>query len=268
MSTSFDDPWLDPSGPPRHGDALSTLERGLKVLELVSQHEGISPKQIAADLGLPLSSTYHLVNTLLDQGYLLRVGQGDLVLGTSVAALVDRFDHRPDPFPELRPILTDLAERSGEVAVLGRLVGRQCVLMAVQANATAEHAGHLHRGDFGPAHTMALGKVLVSGLNPGYAVAILRAERLERPTDRTVSDLDRLLGELEAVRSRGWGVDVEEGEAGLCCIAARIQVPGDRPPSAVAVAVPPDRFRAEHARLVGLVTSAARRSSLLLSAAR
>ncbi|HEX8941198.1 MAG TPA: IclR family transcriptional regulator [Candidatus Limnocylindrales bacterium] len=249
----------------RHGDALSTLERGLRVLEFVSRHEGLGPKQIAAALGLPLSTTYHLVNTLLDQGYLLRVGQGELVLGASVAALVDRFDQRQDPFPELRPILADLAERSGEVAVIGRLIGRRCVLMAVHAAPGAAHADHLHVGDGGPAHTMAVGKALMARADPARAVALLRAQRLERLTDRTVTDVGRLLDELEVVRSRGWAVDNEEGERGLCCVAARIQVPADRPVAAISLAVTPGRLRTEPSRLVELVTSAARRSALLLA---
>lgn len=249
----------------RHPDALSTLEHGLRVLELVSQHEGIGPKQIAADLRLPLGTTYHLVNTLLDEGYLLRVGLGDLVLGEAAVSLADRIGHRPDPFPELRPVVADLAERSGEVAVLGRLLGRECVITAVAAAPAAAHRGHVSPGDHGPVHTMALGKVLVAGLDPRLALAILRSQRLEAPTDRTLARLDDLLRELETVRSRGWAFDLEEGEPGLSCIAARVAVPGRRPATAIAVAVPPDRLRAESGALVALVTAAARRCSAVLS---
>jgi DNA-binding IclR family transcriptional regulator len=83
-----------------------------------------------------------------------------------------------------------------------------------------------------------------------------------------VTGLDDFFAELETARTRGIALDVEEGEEGLCCVAARIRVPAGRPAAAVAVAVGPDRLRAERERLVSLVVSAARRSSALLFGAR
>ncbi len=252
----------------RHADALSTLTHGLRVLEYVAANEGSAPKEIAACLGLSLSTTYHLVNTLVDEGYLERVPSIGLVIGTGVAALVERLDHRPDPFPELRPLLDELAERCGDVAVLGRLVGRQTVLVSVSAAPGAVHGGHLRPGMRGPTHTMALGKVLLATLDPAIAVAVPRGRPLEAATDRSVTRLDELLSQLETARTRGIALDLEEGEPGLCCVAARIRVPAGKAPIAVAVAVPPDQMRAEADRLVELVASTARRSAAALTAPR
>lgn len=249
----------------RHSDVLSTLQRGLRVLEFVAGNEGVAPKEIAAALGLRLATTYHLVNTLLDEGYLVRVGLGGLVLGDRIPTLAENLDHRPTPFPELQPLLSELAERSGDVAVIGRLMGRQCVLMTVRSAPGAEHGDHLRAGMRGPAHTMALGKALVADLDSPEARAYLRTWPLEQLTERTVTTIDGMLGELETVRSRGFAVDVEEGEPGLCCIAARIACPPDRPAAAIAVAVSPERLRAEPERLTRLVVSAARRASALLA---
>ena len=255
---------LSAAGRSRHPDALSTLARGLHVLEYVAANEGAAPKEIAAGLGLPVSTAYHLINTLIDEGYLVRLGASGLVIGDGVAALVERIDHRPDPFPELHPLLGELADRCGDVAVLGRLVGRQTVIMSVQAAAGAEHGDHLRAGLRGPSHTMALGKVLLASLDPSIAVAVLRGRPLESLTDRTVTGTDDFFAELETARTRGIALDAEEGEEGLCCVAARIRVPADRPAAAVAVAVSPDRLRSGPERLISMVASAARRSSALL----
>jgi DNA-binding IclR family transcriptional regulator len=254
-----------PKARPAHDETLFTLQHGLRALEAVAEAEGIVPKQLAAVLHLSLATTYRIVNTLMDAGYLVRGGDGALLLGDAFGALADKFDHRPDPFPELLPMLLELAERSGDVAALGRLVGRQCMLVSVQALPGSDHGGHLRAGQGGPSHTMALGKVLVASLEPGYAVALLRAHRLEPSTDRTVTELDRLLTELETVRTRGWAVDVEEGESGLCCLAARISVPLGVPALAISVAVSPDRLRIDHERLARLVIGAARRSAAILA---
>jgi DNA-binding IclR family transcriptional regulator len=253
-----------PAGRGRHSDALSTLARGLHVLEYVAANEGAAPKEIAGALALPISTAYHLVNTLIDEGYLVHLGSSGLVIGEGVSALVDRLHHRPDPFPELQPLLDELADRCGDVAVIGRLVGRQTVLMSVRAAAGAEHGDHFSAGMRGPSHTMALGKVLLASLDPSIAVAVLRGRPLEPLTERTVTGLDSFFTELEAARSRGIALDVEEGEEGLCCVAARIRVPAGRPAAAVAVAVSPERLRFGPDRLIGMVANTARRSSALL----
>ncbi len=253
-----------PAGHGRHADALSTLARGLHVLEYVAANEGAAPKEIAAGLGLPISTAYHLVNTLIDEGYLVRLGASGLVIGEGVAALVEHLDHRPDPFPELQPLLGELADRCGDVAVLGRLVGRQTVIMSVRAAPDAEHGDHLRAGLRGPSHTMALGKVLLASLDPNIAIAVLRGRPLEPLTDRTVTGVDDFFAELETARSRGIALDIEEGEEGLCCVAARIRVPAGRPAAAVAVAVGPERLRPGPERLISLVANTARRSSALL----
>ncbi len=249
---------------PVHRDSLSTLQRGLRVLEYVSQNEGTYPKQVAAGLGLNLGTTYHLVNTLLDEGYLLRTWLGGLVLGEGIATLVGRVDHRPDPYPELHALLAELAERSGGVAVLGRLVGRQAEIVAVADAPGAEHGGHLLPGSRGPTHTMALGKALLSALDTETVMAIMRSWSLPALTERTVTDPERLIDQVEWASRRGFAVDVEEGEEGLCCLSAPIAGPPTRPSGAIAVAVTPDRYRAQGARLAELVVSAARRSSLVL----
>lgn len=250
--------------PAPHRDSLSTLQRGLRVLEYVSQNEGTYPKQIAAGVGLSLGTTYHLVNTLLDERYLIRTWLGGLVLGEGVAALVGRVDHRPDPYPELHALLLELAERSGDVAVLGRLVGPDAEIVAVADAPGAEHGGHLLAGSRGPTHTMALGKALLSVLEPETVVAIVRSWPLPPLTGRTVVRPDLLLDQVELVGRRGFAVDVEEGEEGLCCISAPIRGPATRPSGAIAVAVTPERFRTQGPRLAELVVAAERRSSAIL----
>jgi DNA-binding IclR family transcriptional regulator len=132
-----------------HDDTLFTLQHGLRALEAVAGAEGIVPKRLAAVLQLSLASTYRIVNTLMDEGYLVRGGDGGLLLGDAFGALADKFDHRPNPFPELLPMLLELAERSGDVAALGRLVGRQCLLVSVQALPGSDHGDHLRAGQCG-----------------------------------------------------------------------------------------------------------------------
>lgn len=248
----------------RHGDTLSTVQNALRVLELVAAQENVAPKQVAAGLHLSLGTTYHLVNTLLDEGYLVRATDGSLLVGDRLPLLLERLDERLDPYPELAPELTRLAIETRSTAVLGRLVGRQVTIVAVQSFPGADHQRLLRSGLRGPAHTMALGKVLIAGLPRRDVNALLDDWSLIRLTDRTITRRDALIESLEAVCRWGFGLDLEEGVPGLTCVAAPIDAPLGRPQAAIAVGVSPTQFRFESERLIGLVVDAARRSSSLL----
>lgn len=250
--------------PRRHSDTLSTVQNALRVLELVAAQDNVAPKQVAADLHLKLGTAYHLVNTLLDEGYLVRATDGSLLLGDRLPLLIERRDQRLDPYPELTPELARLAVKTGSTAVLGRLVGRQVTIVAVQSFPGAEHQHLLRSGLRGPAHAMALGKVLIAGLPRREVGELLDDWSLVRLTDRTITRRDALLESLETAGRRGFGLDLEEGVSGLTCVAAPIDTPPGRPPAAIAVGLSPEQFRFEAERLIGLVVGAARRSSSLL----
>lgn len=258
------EPGMDESGS-LHRDALSTVQRALRVLEFVAEHDEVYPKALAAGLGLTLGTTYHLVNTLLDEGYLVRTANHSLTLGDRLPQLLSRLDRRLDPFPELAGQLAALAAAVRGVAVIGRLVGREITIAAAQSFPGAEHQRLLRAGLRGPAHTMALGKVLMARLNRRQVGELLDDWPLVSLTPRTVTRRDILVESLELTRRRGFALDLEEGVPGLTCVAAPIVTPAGRPPAAIAVGLPPEQFEFEPDRLVGLVVAAARRSSSVLA---
>jgi IclR family acetate operon transcriptional repressor len=260
------EPHAPPPGAPP-GDVLTTVQRGLRALEVIAAEEGLPTKEVARRLGLRPATAYHLVSTLVHEGYVWRLPDGGLILGDRLSGLLNHLEHRPNPFPELEPVLEDLARRCGDVAVIGRLVGNQVVITTSASAPGATHGDHVRAGARGPVHTMSLGKVLVAVLPPTIALATVRRWDLEALTERTIRDTHRLLDEMEAARRRGYALDVEEGEEGLCCIAAPMWTPPDRPRAAIAVAVETDRLRFEPQRLVSLVTLSARRAGALLGQA-
>jgi DNA-binding IclR family transcriptional regulator len=249
---------------PRHSDGLSTVRHALRVLELLATHDGLSVKQVAAEVGRKLGTVYHVVNTLLDDGYLTRSPGGALHLGERLPRLLEQLDQRMDPYPELNQVLARLALATGSTAVLGELVGRQVMLASVQSFPGAAHQRLLRSGMRGPAHSMALGKVLMAGLPRRQVTDLLDDWVLVRLTERTIDRRDDLREAIEFTARSGFGLDLEEGLVGLTCIAAPIWTPAGRPPAAIAVGITPDEFKAGGTRLIRHVVEAARRSSLVL----
>jgi IclR family acetate operon transcriptional repressor len=258
---------LGPGQATARGYVLSTVQRGLRALEVIAAEEGLPTKEVARRLGLPPATAYHLVSTLVHEGYVWRMRDGGLILGDRLAGLLTHLEHRPNPFPELQPILEDLARTCGDVAVIGRLVGNQVFVTSAAAAPGSAHGDHLRVGARGPVHTMSLGKVLVAVLPPAAMLGTLRNWHLEALTEHTITDARRLIDELEVARRRGYALDIEEGEAGLCCVAAPIATPPDRPRAAIAIGIEAERLQFEPQRLVSRVMVAARRASALLGQA-
>jgi DNA-binding IclR family transcriptional regulator len=59
--------------PHEMGDVLQTAQRALRVLSLIAEHpQGLTVRQISKALELTISTCYHLLNTLVVNGYLNR----------------------------------------------------------------------------------------------------------------------------------------------------------------------------------------------------
>ncbi len=101
---------------------IGSVQHALRLLEAVGAHHGGAPaKQLARETGLPLATAYHLLRTLVHEGYLRRQ-QGVFVLGEAAhrlaagGAVQNRpgTDRRPDQPPRpLPPPAADGAARLG-----------------------------------------------------------------------------------------------------------------------------------------------------------
>jgi len=84
-------------------DLVGSVRRALRVLEIVASHpEGLTPKAVARRMGMALSTTYNLLNTLAAEGYVARPEGGrGYVLGDQVSVLSRSLRQGPSP---TRPI--------------------------------------------------------------------------------------------------------------------------------------------------------------------
>jgi len=73
----------------RDGPTLITsVQRAFRLLEAASAHENGAPaKQLARETGLPLATAYHLLRTLVHDGYLRKLPDGGFVLGDRLQTL-------------------------------------------------------------------------------------------------------------------------------------------------------------------------------------
>lgn len=60
---------------------VRSLQRGLQIINVVATHGPLHAKPVARSTGLPLPTAYHLLRTLVHDGYLARLDDGTYVLG-------------------------------------------------------------------------------------------------------------------------------------------------------------------------------------------
>jgi IclR family transcriptional regulator, acetate operon repressor len=136
-------------------------------------------------------------------------------------------EHRPtaEPmqanFPELREMTDEIgaefgAEVSARVGVLDESFA--VVIGRVDGPGIVHFESNLARREL--PHCSALGKVLLSRLTEEQVRATVGRTGLPARTAATITDVERLLRELDGVRARGFAVDDEEDSEGVFCVAA------------------------------------------------
>jgi IclR family pca regulon transcriptional regulator len=74
-----------------------------------------------------------------------------------------------------------------------------------------------------PAYATSMGRVLLAGQPAAWVDGYLSRVRLERRTDRTITDAGKLRAELDRARAQGWCLVDEELEPGLRSVAAPVR---------------------------------------------
>ncbi|RMI32853.1 IclR family transcriptional regulator [Nocardia stercoris] len=207
---------------------VSMIERMTLILDAFdAATPTLSLLDITTRTGLPRSTVHRILDQMIRLRWLAhtvggyRLGLRALELGGVAAGHNEIRD-------AAAPLLHDLAQRTGLVAHLAVLDGREVVYLDKTAGRTAPPVPTRLGGRL-PAHATAVGKAMLAGLEPPIAEAALRA-RLPRLTNRTLWEPDTLQREFTQIRLRqGIAVDREESMPGIACVAAPVRNRGLAP---------------------------------------
>jgi len=233
--------------------------RALRVLRfLAGQPDPVPLDRIMRACELPRSTTYHLLNAMIAEGFVVHLaeehryglGVGAFEIGSGYA--------RQEPLQRLarRPI-ADLVDRSRQSGHLAVLHGRE-VLYVIEERAPGRPPLISDVGVRLPAHLTASGKAILAHL-PGPQVRALYA----RPTDfvdrhgRGPTSLSALRRTLVDTRQRGHAVEDGEVSPGAASVADAVLDHNGHPVAAVALTFPDDTDPAEVARLAETVVATA-----------
>jgi DNA-binding IclR family transcriptional regulator len=228
----------DPRIPVRAG--VPAARQVLALLQALARQPGAVPAAaLARDLGLPRSTTYHLLAELVDAGFVVHLPEERRYgLGVSAFEIGSAYS-RQEPLARLaRPVLARLVEAVGESAHLAVLHGRE-VLYVVEHRAPGRPPLVTDVGVRLPAQLTASGRALLAGL-PAAQVRALFPDAtafVDRHGlgPRRLSELTRL---LTGVRRAGHAEEDGEVTPGFASVAAVVHDHAGRPAASAAVTFP------------------------------
>jgi IclR family acetate operon transcriptional repressor len=236
------------------GTRIQSVARAGQLLLWIAQHpDGATAKEIAAAQGSNLPTTYHLLNTLVDEGLLAKDGNRRYVLGRSIAVLAQAY-LRSRSVPEaLLGALRELTRRTGETSYLADWgENNEIRTLASVEGSHMLRVAEVSPGPYEHGHARANGKVLLAYAPAEIRAAYRRNHPLVPVTSKTVCDPARFDEELELIRQRGYAYDEEGFAEGVCCVSAPV-LHGPHIIAALAIAVPAERFKKDRADLTATV---------------
>ena len=232
------------SGRARSGDTASvrTLERGLGVLSALAELRGATLTQVARKVGLSASTTYRLLETLRQQGYVeWEERSGLFSVGLRAYQVGAAFAGRDSLLGAAGGVMQALVAEVNETANLAVLRGDGAVYVH-QVEASQLMRMFTHIGAAAPLHCSGVGKVLTAWLPDAEVRRKVGDGPFAAYTPNSITTLGALLRELGTVRSQGYALDDEERELGVRCLATPIRAASGDVVASLSVSAPTSRF--------------------------
>jgi IclR family KDG regulon transcriptional repressor len=223
-----------------------SADRALQVLEyLATVPTGASFTDIARALTVPKSSTHELLSVMTDRSFVeFNPSTKNYRIGIRTWELGQAFIAHRDLLTEARPVISKIAAKLDETVQISVLDGLEEVYLD-RVDSSKPLRVQAIVGSRAPAHSTALGKVLMADRREADILNELRGRKLQALTPNTITSAEALIDELRWVRLMGFALDDQEHALGLRCVAVPIKDHEGSTVAAVSVAVPITRGRAQ-----------------------
>ncbi|MGW3940432.1 IclR family transcriptional regulator [Streptomyces phaeochromogenes] len=218
---------------------ITSVQRAFRLLEAVSAHQNGAPaKQLARETGLPLATAYHLLRTLVHDGYLRKLDDGGFVLGDKLQ-MMQSTGRGQALLSRVRPTLAALRDELTTAAYLTFYEEGEIRVAEIVDGPRAPRVD-LWVGFEDAGHATALGKAVLRELDEENRQDYLSRHHLADLTPRTITSRPELLRRLDTSPVAPAVTDLEEYALGTVCVAVPVYS-GDTLGS-LGVSMPVDRL--------------------------
>ena len=257
-----------PAGIARYGDRMEQREdkaklnqsvrKAITLLRATADDHNANVSSLARAAGLPRATALRMIQTLEQEGFLLRnAGDDRVLLGPELLRLARNTDEQLLLREVSRPIIADLVAAVRETVTLSVVSPDGGLDLVYQGDAPHQLRPRSWVGQRFPLHASASGKVLLATYDEQRLERLL-LEPLTYFTASTITTADGLRTELKSVREQGYAVVIDEEEEGLTGIATAIRGHTDELLGVLTTSGPTPRLNRQRERqIIGLLLRAA-----------
>lgn len=251
-------PHAEPA-PPRN-TTIASVDKALRIIEHMATlgAQGAPLTDLARDLELNKSSLHHTLATLRARHWVEQDQEGRYHLGSTSSAIARWWSASDHITSALHPVLERICAECHELVHLGKLSEKSMVYLdKVEPDRPVRVWSQVGRRV--PAALTSMGRALIGAMDPHTLDLDSWLTSIPTPAKNL---RERLLQEIERVRTHGYAIEIEENEPGIACVGVPLTIV-DRPIAAVSITMPIERCSQERLReLAALITSSVREAHL------
>lgn len=224
--------------------SVQSVDRVFDILEALSLYPtGISLSELSNAVNLNISTTHRLLNTLAARGYVRKdITSGKYRMTLRLFEISSRCSHALNLLAISKNLLEYLANSVKETVHLVERDG--CDVVYLYKFEPLQHMVNMASvvGCRNPMYCTGVGKSIMALMPELELQKVWQQMQIEQFTPNTIVNYEQMKQELMLTRNRGYALDNEEHELGVCCIAIAIRNWEGNPIGAVSISAPTARM--------------------------
>ena len=221
---------------------VQSLDRAFMLLDIIANsQENLTLKTISQLADLPKPTAYRILSSLEAWGYIEMDERKGYKLGIKFLQLGAQVQEELDIRKVARTFLKDLNNLTKETVFLSVLhKGRGLYIDKLDGQHSVRLVAQV--GSLNYLHSTGMGKCLLAGLTEEQVKRIIAKQGMPKLTEKTLTEPEMLLNQLNVVREQGYAIDDMEGEEGVRCVAAPIKNHEGKVVAAISISGPAVRI--------------------------
>jgi len=242
---------------------LKTLAKGLEILLAFSGDcPTLSSEKIAEQIGVPRSTVYRYLQTLLAYSFLEHDHRpGHFRLGSSLLELADSVKYGSTLTERALPLMRWIRDETGESVFLCVAHGNHAVCIE-RVESVQSVKFSFERGRRMPLHAGASAKVLLAFMDKQRREGVLKWMESSTEKSKAGTDVNQLRAELSKIRQRGYAFSQEEVDPGAWALAVPVLKRDGRLLASLSVGGPVSRLPKNLDELATLLASCAKKIAI------
>ena len=189
---------------------LSSLDNALKLLDALSVHDDVSLKELCEMTGLDKSSTFKMLYTMENRGYVKKTSKARYMLGSKFTGFGTLQPKRKTLLEVASPYLDEIHYRYPGTVYMGILSTTGRMIITYQNSTSTSDAPVTRIGYEVDIHSNAMGKVLLAYTDLNSRTNLLNRIKLTSYTSSTITSVKELILSLTQIKKDGYSIEFNE----------------------------------------------------------